>query len=195
MKKYGNIISLLALPVILAASFTSCNSGDSDTWEDYAQWRKINQEWMNEQADLLNEDGTPVYTRVVPSWNENAYVLMRWHNDTTLTRENLRPLYTSTVDVKYIGRFYNDEPFDSSYVNVEFGDSIFRTRCSAVIEGWTIALERTHVGDSVEVLIPYQQGYGATPMGTAGTASFIKPYSALKFDIKLVDIPGEYIRP
>ena len=50
-------------------------------------------------------------------------------------------------------------------------------------------MERMHVGDTVEVLVPYAQGYGSSSQGK------IKPFSALRFNIKLVDIAGEYIRP
>jgi FKBP-type peptidyl-prolyl cis-trans isomerase FklB len=110
---------------------------------------------------------------------------MHWFNDRSKTAGNLQPYYTSTVDVKYIGRLYNDEAFDSSYLLTEtYGDSIYRTKVTAVISGWTIALQEMHVGDSVEVIIPYQSAYGLSGSGTA-----VLPFSNLKFNIKLVDIP------
>ena len=99
------------------------------------------------------------------------------------TTDNLTPLFTSTIDVKYIGRLYNDEPFDSSYAYTQWGDSILRTTQANLIEGWAIALSDMHVGDSCEILVPYQQAYGSSESG------IIKPYSALKFNLKLVDIP------
>ena len=46
-----------------------------------------------------------------------------------------------------------------------------------------IALTHMHVGDSCTVIIPYQQGYGSTKR-----SSTLLPYSALKFDVRLVDI-------
>ncbi|MDE6074493.1 MAG: FKBP-type peptidyl-prolyl cis-trans isomerase, partial [Muribaculaceae bacterium] len=52
-----------------------------------------------------------------------------------------------------------------------------------------IALEKMHVGDSVEVIIPYQAGYGASSSGS------ILPYSTLRFGIKLVNIPYYEVRP
>lgn len=177
--------------MVAAALLAACSDDDNgNTWEKYADWRELNVNWVDEMAAMSRPDGKALYTKVVPEWNTNAYVLMRWYNDTTLTSKNLRPLYTSTVDVKYYGQLYNKEPFDSSYLRVSPADSIFRTRASDVIKGWTIALERMHVGDSVEVIVPWQQGYGSASQG-----ALILPYSALKFQIKLVDIPGEYIRP
>lgn len=170
--------------------FSSCSSDDdSDIWDQWTDYREANEAFMTEQEELTDAQGKKVYTKVVPAWNKNAYVLMRWINDTTKTEGNLRPLYTSTVDVKYYGRTYENEPFDSSYLSLTPADSVVRFRANGVIPGWTIALERMHVGDSVEVLVPYSQGYGSSSQGK------IKPFSALKFNIKLVDIPGEYIRP
>ena len=195
MKHLRHIFLPFIVLVAVAASTVSCNTGDDeDTWKDYAEWRDINEQWIAEMEALRLPDGSPEYTRVVPVWNRNAYVLMKWFNDTMQTRDNLRPLYTSTVDVKYLGQRYDSTPFDSSYVATTYGDSIFRTKASAVITGWAIALERMHVGDSVQVIIPYEQGYGATPVGKQGTSNFLRPYSALQFFIKLVDIPAEYIR-
>lgn len=181
---------ILLLPLAAIMSGSCSDDKETDTWNDYAEWRETNVSWLDEQEAKTGPDGKKVYTRVVPAWNENAYVLMRWFNDTNDTRGNLRPLYTSTVDVKYIGRLYNDVPFDSSYLRTVPGDSLFRTKLTDVIAGWTIAMERMHVGDSVELLVPYMQGYGSASQG-----SVIKPYSTLKFNIKLVNVAGEYIRP
>ena len=84
--------------------------------------------------------------------------------------------------MKYIGRLYNDVPFDSSFTTTTYGDSIFRTKPSGTITGWQIALTDMRVGDSARVVIPYGQGYQALSTGS------IPPYSTLVFDIKLVDI-------
>lgn len=176
---------------LLTLGFASCSSDDddSDVWKEYAEYREANEAYINAQEALKDASGNPVYTRVVPAWNKNAYVLMRWFNDTTKTSSNLTPLYTSTVDVKYYGRNYQDEPFDSSYLSLTPADSVVRFSLTKVISGWPIAMERMHVGDSVEVLVPYAQGYGS------GSSGKIKPYSTLKFNIKLVDVAGEYVRP
>lgn len=169
---------------------SSCSNDDnSNVWDDYADYREANEAFMAEQEALTDAAGKPVYTKVIPTWNKNAYVLMRWFNDTTATAGNLRPLYTSTVDVKYYGRTYDNEPFDSSYMSLSPADSVVRFSLNSVITGWAIAMERMHVGDTVEVVVPYSFAYGAT------SQSSIKPFSALKFNIKLVNIAGEYVRP
>ncbi|MDE6808687.1 MAG: FKBP-type peptidyl-prolyl cis-trans isomerase [Muribaculaceae bacterium] len=179
MKKI--LIWLLALPLL--AGFTACD--DDDNSDTYAEWRQTNIDYINQQA-ALEENGRAYYERISPAWNPSLYVLIHYFNDRGLTAGNLQPLETSTVAVKYKGMFYEGTGFDSSYVNT---DSLFTTKLTGVISGWQIALEKMHVGDSVEVIIPYQAGYGASGSGS------ILPYSTLRFGIKLVDIPYYEVRP
>ena len=175
------------LRLILPAIFTvllatsACNS--DDTWTEYEEWRQTNEQWFQSQLNLQDSDGKLFYSRLAPQWDKGSYILIHYFNDRALTEGNLSPLYTSTVNVKYIGRLYNDEPFDSSFVNKTYGDSIFQTKLSDVITGWTIALEDMHVGDSARIVVPQGLAYGGSSQGS------ILPYSALQFDIKLVDIP------
>lgn len=182
MKKL--LLFIPAFAVAMAFAVTSCN-GD-DTWNDYEEWRQLNNDWLIQQGSLLDEDGQAFYTRVVPEYNKSAYVYMHFFNDRRLTEGNLTPLYTSTVSVKYIGRLYNNEPFDSSFNNT---DSLFTTKLGNVVSGWGIALQNMRVGDSARVVIPYQQAYGQSQQGS------IPPYSVLQFDIKLVDIPYYEAKP
>ncbi|MBQ7942024.1 MAG: FKBP-type peptidyl-prolyl cis-trans isomerase [Muribaculaceae bacterium] len=186
MKKLPFIFLLLTA---LCYGFVSCVDSDEDTWNEYKEWRETNESWLAEKAQKKNTDGSDFYKKISPAWDRSSYVYIHYFNDTTLTRGNLSPMYTSTVDVKYIGRFYDGTAFDSSYLNTSPADSIFRTKLSGVISGWAIALNDMHVGDSCEVLIPYQWAYGSSKYGD------IKPYSALQFNIKLVDIPGYEIQP
>lgn len=182
MKK--KTLHILPVLVVLISCMAACHS--SDTWADYSEWRQTNDKWLELQGTLLDDDGELFYDRVVPEWNKSAYIYMHFFNDRKLTEGNLTPLYSSTVSVKYIGRFYNDEPFDSSYLNT---DSLFTSTLPELIQGWTIALENMRVGDSARIVVPYQQGYGTTTTGS------ILPYSALQFDIKLVDIPYYELKP
>ena len=146
-------------------------------YDEYKDWRESNVEWFEQQA------ASGQYTMLTAPWDPSARTLIRWHNDTTLTQGNLKPLITSTVDVKYRLSLYDGTEVDSSYDLVTPADSIFRTLVNNVVEGWMIALTRMHVGDSCTVIIPYQQGYGSTQMSET-----LKPYSTLVFDMKLVDI-------
>lgn len=172
MKKYFYSV-LLALVAI--TMLDSCLG--KDVYDQYKDWRESNDEWYQRQAQ------SGQYTRVTAPWDPSAEVLMRWHNDTMLTRNNLKPLITSTVDVKYRLTLYNDTLVDSSYDIVSPADSIFRSRVNDSVEGWMLALTHMHVGDSCTVIVPYQQGYGSTKM-----SDLLLPFSNLVFDIKLVDI-------
>lgn len=182
------------LPLLFIFAFASiivvsCSPGEDSAWDEYEDWRITNETWFAEQQNRTDADGSKYYTALVPAWDTSQCVLIHYFNDRKLTEGNLSPLYTSTVDVKYKGSLYNDVPFDSSYTNTAaYGDSLYRTQCNQVIQGWTVALEDMRVGDSCEVIIPYSLAYGAQNSG------LIKPYSALKFHIKLVDIPFYQIK-
>ena len=113
------------------------------------------------------------------------FIQLQKLHDTTQTKNNLKPKFTSMVDVKYHLRLYDGTPIDSSYLSTSPADSIFRCRLnSGVIEGWAVAIPKMHIGDSCRVLIPYNLGYGTTASGD------IKPFSTLQFDIKLKGIPA-----
>lgn len=164
----------------VASLLTACGDDNEDTLKGYREWMNKNVAWLTEQERAVDPaTGEKMYVKVIPDYNRGNYVLMRWYNDQEETKGNLRPYFTSTVDVKYKGRLYDDVPFDSSYL---LADSTFQTRLGNVIEGWQIALQQMRVGDSCEVIIPYQVGYGSTGSGK------IPPFSVLKFDMKLKNI-------
>ncbi len=163
--------------VIALTALSACLKTDDD--DKYKDWRLENEQWYNTQK--LN---TSYYTVVQPTWNTGVDILMHWYNDRSLTAGNLKPLYTSTVDVKYHGALYDGTAFDSSYLRTSPADSIFRLQVNSnVIEGWAVALTNMRVGDSCRVVIPYNLGYGSYSRGTV-----IKPYSMLVFDMKLQQI-------
>lgn len=177
------LLPLVAGVVVIATTVVSCADDNDSYWNKYAEWREANEQWLNEMSAKSDEHGRKVYTRYEAPWNSDAYVLMRYCNDRAETEGNLTPLYTSTVDVYYEGYDCDGRMFDSSEGNQTYGTDIARFKCSEVISGWTIALENMRAGDSVEVIIPYAQGYGANLTAT------LKPYSNLRFNIRLVDIP------
>lgn len=178
MAKFSRFLIGAFSAVTLFGVAASCS--DDDPWVDYESWRNDNVNWLNEQI------ATGLYEKVTPVWNDSIYVYMRWLNDTTLTSGNLVPYYTSEVEICYKGMFYNGVGFDSTYL---LTDSVTTLIPKNVITGWTIALERMHVGDRAHVLIPYQVGYGTSGSG------IIPPYSTLQFDMDLRNITALEIRP
>ena len=183
MKKFLLLIMML---LVACSVFTSCMGDENvDT-----SWRDANLKFYQDQLQLKDKDGQPFYKVMVASWDPNAQVLMHWFNDPNTTAKNLSPLYSSTVDVKYRLTMYDGTPKDSSFnMTAAYGDSIFRTKFSSVINGWPIAITKMHIGDSCRVVVPYNQGYGAYDYGG------IKGYSTLVFDIKLVGIPFYEAKP
>lgn len=164
---------------LLLPAFSSCLSKEEKLWNDYKEWRAANDSWLQEQ--ILSGK----YQKVVPEWNQDISVNMRWLNDRSKTEGNLTPLYTSTVNVKYKGWLYDGMPFDSSYLQT---DSVATLQLTNLIAGWVIAMEQMHVGDKVEVLVPYEAGYGSSAIGR------ILPYSVLRFEMELRDIPAYEIK-
>ena len=182
MKKLFYILGVAAMVTLF-----SCNKSDDEkSWDTYREWRNANKTWFAEQESLLDEHGKPFYEKVSGAWSPNEYVLMHWFNDREETAGNLVPLYTSTVGTIYIGRLYNDVAIDSSYLQ---NDAMLIAQVSGLIEGWQIALQKMHVGDSVQIAIPYQLAYNTrTDLG-------FPPYSALRFNMRLADITNYETKP
>ncbi|MDE6383332.1 MAG: FKBP-type peptidyl-prolyl cis-trans isomerase [Paramuribaculum sp.] len=181
MKKllYIVLLAAVAIPAVV-----SC--GSDNNWEDYKDWREANNTWYEQQVARTNPDGTPYFTAVSPAWLPNNGVLIHYFNDRKETEGELSPYITSTVAVKYKGHLYDGTGFDSTAVSG--ADTVRTFPLSGVVKGWQVALTDMRVGDTAEVVIPFPMGYGET-----GSNSIL-PYSALRFGIKLVDIPSYEIR-
>ncbi len=172
MKKFFYTVIMAVVAITMLDSCLGKN-----VYDEYKDWREKNDEWYDQQV------ASKQYTLITANWDPSAQVLIRWHNDTMLTKDNLKPLLSSTVDVKYHLRLYDNTPVDSSYLKTSPADSIYRTMVSSNVEGWMIALTHMHVGDSCTIIVPYHQGYGSSRQN-----EILKPYSTLIFDMKLVDI-------
>lgn len=90
-----------------------------------------------------------------------------------------KPTENDKVKVNYKGTLINGNIFDASENHggpAEFG-------VSDVIAGWTEALQLMPVGSKWKIYIPYNLAYGER--GSGGT---IPPYSALIFEVELLEI-------
>ena len=83
------------------------------------------------------------------------------------------------MKVHYEGRLVDGTVFDAS---AKHGTEPLSFRADQVIKGWTEALTMMPVGSKWQLFIPYELAYGERNSGQ------IKPYSALIFDVELVDI-------
>lgn len=92
-----------------------------------------------------------------------------------------KPTASSRVKTHYHGTLIDGTVFDSSYNRGQPIDFAV----NGVIAGWTEALQLMPVGSKWRLYIPYQLAYGER-----GAGASIAPYSALIFDVELLDILG-----
>lgn len=89
------------------------------------------------------------------------------------------PGATSQVKCHYAGTLIDGTEFDSSYKRnapATFG-------LNQVIKGWTEGVQLMKEGAKYRFFIPYELGYGAQ-----GAGGSIPPYSALIFDVELIEV-------
>ena len=90
------------------------------------------------------------------------------------------PIVADTVTLHYAGTFIDGEKFDSSYDRGE--PATFPL--GMLIKGWQVAVPLMGVGDTFEVAIPANLGYGFKGKGP------IPGGATLLFKIELLDIPA-----
>lgn len=90
-----------------------------------------------------------------------------------------KPSRADKVRTHYHGTLIDGTVFDSSYKRGQPAEF----PVSGVIAGWTEALQLMPVGAKYRLYIPHNLAYGERGAGGA-----IKPYSALIFDVELLDI-------
>ncbi|MCH1919144.1 FKBP-type peptidyl-prolyl cis-trans isomerase [Shewanella sp. A3A] len=90
-----------------------------------------------------------------------------------------KPTYNSTVRTHYHGTFIDGSVFDSSVTRGQPAEF----PVSGVIAGWTEALQLMPVGAKYRLYVPHELAYGERGAGAA-----IPPYSALVFEVELLDI-------
>ncbi|MCP4598089.1 FKBP-type peptidyl-prolyl cis-trans isomerase [Neptuniibacter sp.] len=90
-----------------------------------------------------------------------------------------KPTRESKVRTHYHGTFIDGSVFDSSYDRGQPAEF----PVGGVIAGWTEALQLMNKGAKWKLFIPYNLAYGAQ-----GSPGGIPPYSALVFDVELLEI-------
>lgn len=92
-----------------------------------------------------------------------------------------KPSASAVVKTHYHGTLIDGTVFDSS---VDRGEPA-EFPVNRVIAGWTEALQMMPVGSKWRLYLPHELAYGAQ-----GAGADIKPFSALVFDVELIDIVG-----
>lgn len=162
--------------LLICLSLTNCFKDDDPLAEQYAEWKAQNERYIAEAEVMTDADGALFYERIQPSWAPSAYTLIHWFNDRRLTENNLSPMDNSTVEITYLLRNVDGDTISSSFAST---DSVYRSKPQDNIIGIWYPLTQMHVGDSVQLVIPYQAGYGERLYGG------IPPYSTLVYNIKM----------
>ena len=160
----SKLFYFLLIPLFLGI-FQSCGGKKEDA---YAEWKKEN------EAHIEKIRSNPAYSvATVPGGPGAIYYKAL---ETPENGNGISPFYTSKVVVSYKGSLINETVFDdASNRTVEF-------YVNGVVQGFGIALQNMQVGDKWEIHIPWRLGYGATTTGS------IPPYSALIFELELIEI-------
>ncbi|QDH14727.1 FKBP-type peptidyl-prolyl cis-trans isomerase [Oecophyllibacter saccharovorans] len=93
------------------------------------------------------------------------------------------PKQGSTMMVIYEGRLPDGAIFDSSEMHT--GAAYMEMPLDGVIKGWMEGLPKMHVGDTWELFVPPQLGYGKRSLG------IIPPNSPLIFKIQLLGVDND----
>ena len=194
MRTIVGCLPLWAFGVLLFVC--SCSEKDNDL-EEYPNWKENNESYWQElynatQQKIEAGDNSwrmyPKYSLVsTEGLKPTDYIIV--HVIEEGEGSSTSPIYTDTVRVHYRGQLLPSTSysagyqFDSSYT----GDLNYNTAIpskfavSAVIPGWTTALQKMHVDDQWDIYIPYQLGYGSNKQNS------IPAYSTLIFDVALVE--------
>lgn len=193
----GRMLLYAAFFIIHSSLFISCSENDSEP-EEFPDWKATNEVYWQTlysetEAKIAAGDKT---WKIIPSFSvtstgnptKNQYIIVH------VKEEGAGigcPIYTDTVSVHYRGHllpsttYTSGLQFDSSYD----GDLNPKTArpssfaVSAVVDGFSTALQKMHIGDRWDVYMPYAMGYGKS----TSSSSVIPPYSTLIFDLSLVD--------
>ncbi len=176
----------------------SCSEND-DTEEEYPNWQVTNTKYFSNLKDSVSKlvaAGDTAEWNIYKIWSQTDYKAGD-KSDSVIIVHKLKngtgsgcPIYTDSVRVHYGGKLLPSTSYPSGYKFAQsYSTSLSDydvTTCipaklavSGVIDGFSTALQRMHIGDRWIVYMPYQLGYG-----TSGSTS-IPGYSVLIYDMQL----------
>ncbi len=145
--------------------------------KQFEQRQKEKQDKMMASVDKNKEEGAQFLKKNAN--NKSVYTTKSGLQYLKLKDGNgKRPTLNSTVKVHYTGKLIDGTVFDSS---VERGEPM-EFPVGAVIPGWTEGLQLMDEGSKYMLFIPYNLGYGESPVGD------IPPGSTLIFEVELLEV-------
>ena len=148
--------------VVGGLTLTSCSKDEDNNDTSYEVYLKQGEDFLAENA---KREGV-----IVTSSGLQYEVLQEGTGKS--------PLATDIVRCHYEGRLIDGTVFDSSYKRGEPSEFAL----NQVIKGWTEGLQLMKEGSKYRFYIPYYLAYGSRGV------SIIPPYSALIFDVELIEV-------
>lgn len=187
-----NKLILFASLLFIGLGLSSCGE-DGNTVEEYPNWQVKNETYFKNLTDSVK--------RLIANGNKEWKFFKTWSKDDSIKGKlgdsicvhvltagtgSGCPLYNDSVRVHYLGRLLPSTSYPAGSVIAQsyYGTynpetSIPKTfLASGLIDGFTTALMKMHIGDRWVVYIPYDLGYGSS-------ASSVPAYSTLIYDITL----------
>lgn len=177
-------IKTLPFIALIALLFVACDKKDDETdaiWKESGEMAFAKKASSSEYETIMSESKN----------GSIAYKVLE-------SGDGEKPLYTSTVKVRYTGWYKTaDWDKDDTFVNEDgvkvknkyvFDSTADRNNVpavfsvSGVVDGFSTALQHMRVGDKWEVWMPWQLGYGSNGQST------IPGYTTLVFEIELVEV-------
>lgn len=174
----GLDISAVAAGLIAAYNEQTPEVTDKQINDAFAVIRQRMEETQQEKARLLAEAGEAFLAENAKR-AEITVTESGLQYEVLVAAEGDKPSRSSTVRTHYHGTLIDGTVFDSSYQRGEPAEF----PVSGVIAGWTEALQLMSPGAKLRLYIPHNLAYGERGAGNA-----IAPFSALIFDVELLDI-------
>ena len=188
------LFALIAIFCSLAF-FISCSTDNDNTVID-EEWKAYNEKQITDidksvyqSRESESKNGT-IYFKYIDDYDEEITKTV----STTVT-DTGTPYFTDSVAYRCEGIFLLKD--GTKYVfQSDNNGYIMRGRVANHIDGFRTMLQHMHKGEQVEVIIPYQLGYGTTAQYDSNGNVKIPAYTTLRFKIYLIDIipdnPGEF---
>lgn len=174
----GLDISAVAAGLMAAYNEQTPEVTDKQINDAFAVIRERMEETQQEKARLLAEAGEAFLAENAKR-AEITVTESGLQYEVLVAAEGDKPSRSSTVRTHYHGTLIDGTVFDSSYQRGEPAEF----PVSGVIAGWTEALQLMSPGAKLRLYIPHNLAYGERGAGNA-----IAPFSALIFDVELLDI-------
>jgi FKBP-type peptidyl-prolyl cis-trans isomerase FklB len=205
-----NKLILFALLLFIGLGLSSCGE-DENTVEEYPNWQVKNETYYKNLTDSVK--------RLIANGNKEWKFFKTWSKDDSIKGKlgdsicvhvltagtgSGCPLYNDSVRVHYLGKLLPSTSYPEGYIIAQsyYGTYSPETSVpkaflvSGLIDGFTTALMKMHIGDRWLVYMPYDLGYGSS------TSSSVPAYSTLIYDITLaayyhvgVDLPVWSAKP